>query len=125
MSKIKFIFRRWKAYRKLKKLVYPKLETQESLLIDSKDVEMMFILTFLIDLTIHKSNVVLIIDNAFKPLLDDIKEVKDLPIYTVNTFKYAQIEGKQVFSTPLNEDAFDKVYAMSILDENNYYKILL
>ena len=125
MSKIKFIFRRWRAYRKLKKLVYPKLETQESLLIDSKDVEMMFILTFLVDLTIHKDNVVLIIDNAFKPLLDDIKEVKDLPIYTVNTFKYAQCKGKQVFSTPLNEEAFDKVYAMSILDEGNYYKMLL
>lgn len=125
MSKIKFIFRRWKAYRKLKKLVYPKLETKESLLVDSKDVEMMFILTFLVDLVIHKDNVVLIIDNSFKPLLDNIKEIKDLPIYTVTTFKYAQLKGKQVFSTPLNEEAFDKLYAMSVLDDNNYYKILL
>lgn len=124
MSKLKFRIKKFFAYRKLKKLIYPLLKEPESVIVPSKGISAMYILSFLIDLLIKKSDMILIVDDAFEVIVNSIPELKDYKIYTPHRFKYQTSVHNFILCTPLSEEGFDVMYSKSVIDDNNYYIFL-
>ena len=125
MSKLKYKIKRFFAYRKLKKAVFPQLREHSSTLIDTKDIDLIYIIPFLVDLIVHKKDCILVVDNSLQEFISSIHELDNYNIYTVHDFKYKTFDKKLILTTPLNESCFDEMYTHSVLDKDNYYKILL
>ena len=125
MSKILYRIKRFFAYRKLKKLVFPAMKEPTSKLIDTKHISVAFILPFLIDLVSHKRDASLVVDESLEHILKDIEELRECNIYTPQQYKYKNPKAEFIFCTPLSDESFDMMYTRSILDSENYYLFLL
>ena len=125
MSKLKYKIKRFFAYRKLKRCVMPALRHHTSELIDTKDINLIYIIPFLVDLVVHRKDTILVVNNSLRDFIDSIEELNDYNIMTVHDFTYFTTKGKTIVTTPLDEECFDVMYTHSFLDKDNFYKILL
>ena len=125
MNKLKYKIRRFFAYRKLKRSVMPALRHHTSELIDTKDISIIYIIPFLVDLVVHKKDTVLVVNNSLRDFINSVEELSNYNIMTVHDFTYLTLRGKTILTTPLDEECFDTMYTHSVLDKDNYYKILL
>ena len=125
-NKIKFQLKKFFTYRKLKKLINPLLNEPTSQLVHStKEINILYILSYLIDLTLKKSDAVLIVDDDFREILDSIPSLKEHKIYTPREWGYMDMKHVFVLCTPLSSGNFDFIYSKSIIDRDNYYIMVL
>lgn len=125
MNKIKYKIKRFFAYRKLKRMILPHLKNHSSGLIDTKEIDLIYIIPFLVDLIIHKKDCILVVNDSLRDFISSVPELANYNILTVHDFGYRTFTNKIILTTPLDELGFDTMYQHSVLDSENFYKILL